>query len=404
MRQRRSFIRAGGQARASLDANDMRYDTAVLIVAAGRGERAGGIVPKQFALLGGVPVIARAVDAFGDLPVFVVIAEGQQAALARAFAPGKIEAFVIGGATRQESVRNGLAAIDVAGGAEKVLIHDAARPLLPQAVLDALIAALDTYDGAVPVLPVADSLARGDDVMGETVNRSGLWRVQTPQAFRMKALMTSLAQWTGEAATDEAQVVRSAGFTVATVPGDAMLDKITHPADFARAEAMLASRMISRSASGFDVHKLELGEELWLGGIRIAHTHGLSGHSDADVALHAITDAVLGTIGAGDIGSHFPPTDPQWRGAASHQFLAYAADLVAARGGTVDFIDLTLICEAPKIGPRREAMRTRIAEILRVPTSRISVKATTTERLGFTGRGEGIAAQAIATVRIPEDM
>jgi 2-C-methyl-D-erythritol 4-phosphate cytidylyltransferase/2-C-methyl-D-erythritol 2,4-cyclodiphosphate synthase len=183
-----------------------------------------------------------------------------------------------------------------------------------------------------------------------------------------------------------------------------MLDKITHPADFARAEAMLAGRMISRSASGYDVHRLAEGEELWLGGIRIEHTHGLSGHSDADVALHAITDAVLGTIGAGDIGSHFPPSDPQWRGAASDQFLAHAASLVAARGGIIDFIDLTLICEAPKIGPHREAIRIRIAEILRVPTSRVSVKATTTERLGFTGRGEGIAAQAIATVRVPEDL
>ena len=183
-----------------------------------------------------------------------------------------------------------------------------------------------------------------------------------------------------------------------------MLDKITHPADFARAEAMLASRMISRSASGFDVHRLEHGEELWLGGVKIDHTHGLSGHSDADVALHAITDAVLGTIGAGDIGSHFPPSDAQWRGASSDRFLAHAASLVAARGGIIDFIDLTLICEAPKIGPHREAMRARIAEILQLPASRISVKATTTERLGFTGRGEGIAAQAMATVRIPEDL
>jgi 2-C-methyl-D-erythritol 4-phosphate cytidylyltransferase/2-C-methyl-D-erythritol 2,4-cyclodiphosphate synthase len=260
------------------------------------------------------------------------------------------------------------------------------------------------HEGAVPVLPVADSLARGDEVMGETVDRSGMWRIQTPQAFRMDALLTSLSLWSGEAATDEAQVVRSAGFTVAIVPGDTMLDKITHPADFARAEAMLAGRMFSRSASGYDVHRLAKGEELWLGGIRIEHSHGLSGHSDADVALHAITDAVLGTIGAGDIGSHFPPSDPQWLGASSHQFLAHAASLVAARGGTIDFVDLTLICEAPKIGPHREAMRARIAEILRVPTSRISVKATTTERLGFTGRGEGIAAQAIATVRIPEDM
>lgn len=392
----------------------MRHDTAILIVAAGRGERAGGAVPKQFATLGGTSIIARAVDAFGDLPVFVVVADGQQGALAVALGPREVAGVVTGGATRQDSVRNGLAAISDTGGFDKVLVHDAARPLLPRAVLDDLIAALVTYDGAVPVLPVADTLARRAEgaptssalssSLGATVPRDALYRVQTPQAFRIDALMTSLSRWTGEAATDEAQVVRAAGFTVATVPGDTMLDKITHPADFARAEAMLASRMVSRSASGFDVHRLEHGEELWLGGVKIDHTHGLSGHSDADVALHAITDAVLGTIGAGDIGSHFPPSDAQWRGASSDRFLAHAASLVAARGGIIDFIDLTLICEAPKIGPHREAMRARIAEILQLPASRISVKATTTERLGFTGRGEGIAAQAIATVRIPEDL
>lgn len=387
----------------------MRYHTAILIVAAGRGERAGGGVPKQFALLAGVPVIARAVDAFGDLPVFVVVADSQQAMLAAALGTRQIAGVVKGGATRQDSVRNGLAAIVDAGGAHKVLVHDAARPLLPRGVLDALLAALDTHDAAVPVLAVADSIARGEavtgeTVMGDTVNRAGLLRVQTPQAFRTNALMTSLSRWKGEAATDEAQVVRAAGFTVGTVRGDMMLDKITHPQDFTRAEALLASRMISRTASGYDVHRLVEGEEMWLGGIRIAHTHGLSGHSDADVALHAITDAVLGTIGAGDIGSHFPPSDAQWRGAASHRFLDHAVQLVAVRGGIIDFIDLTLVCEAPKIGPHREAMRTQIAGILHLPVSRVSVKATTTERLGFTGRGEGIAAQAIATVRIPEDM
>lgn len=382
----------------------MGFDTAILIVAAGRGERAGGSVPKQFARLGGVPVVARAVAAFGDLPVFVVVAEGQQGNLAAALGTQRVAGVVTGGATRQDSVRSGLAAIVDAGGADKILVHDAARPLLPRAVLDALIASLDTHDAAVPVLPVADSLARGGAAMGETVDRTGLVRVQTPQAFRMTALMTSLSRWTGEAATDEAQVVRAAGSTVATVPGDMMLDKITHPEDFARAEALLAARMIARSASGYDVHRLAEGEELWLGGVKIEHTHGLSGHSDADVALHAITDAVLGTIGAGDIGSHFPPSDAQWRGAASHRFLAHAAGLVAAKGGIIDFIDLTLICEAPKIGPHRDTMRARIADILHLSVGRISVKATTTERLGFTGRGEGIAAQAIATVRIPEDM
>ena len=380
------------------------HNIVALIVAAGRGERAGGDVPKQFALLGGAPVIARAVAAFDNLPVFVVVGEGQQDALAAALGGRQIAGIATGGTTRQDSVRNGLAAIGAAGGAAKVLVHDAARPLLPRSVLHALITALDTHAGAVPVLPVADSLARGDTMMGETVDRAQLLRIQTPQAFRMDALVTSLERWNGGAATDEAQVLRAAGFNVATVPGDIMLDKITHPEDFNRAETLLAARMISRSASGYDVHRLAEGEDLWLGGMKIAHTHGLSGHSDADVALHAITDAVLGTIGAGDIGSHFPPSDMQWRGASSDRFLAHAAELVTAKGGIIDFIDLTIICEAPKIGPHRDAMRHRIAEILHLAPSRISVKATTTERLGFTGRGEGIAAQAIATVRIPEDM
>ncbi len=366
-----------------------------LIVAAGRGERAGGDVPKQYAMLGGVSVIARAVDAFGDMPVFVVIGEGQRA-MAEAALGNRVVTLVTGGAERQDSVRLGLEAI---GQADQVLIHDAARCLLPRVVIDQLLTALETQDGAVPVLAVADSVARADGLLGDAVDRAGLVRVQTPQAFRFNAIMTSHAAWTGPPATDDAQVARAAGFSVATVEGDAMLEKITRPEDFAAASSRL---LVSRSASGFDVHRLEAGEELWLGGVRIPHDKGLAGHSDADVALHAITDAVLGCIGAGDIGSHFPPSDAQWRGVSSDRFLDHARALVAARGGVIDFIDLTTICEAPKIGPHRDTMRNRIAEILQVPPTRISVKATTTERLGFTGRGEGIAAQAIATVRLPE--
>jgi 2-C-methyl-D-erythritol 4-phosphate cytidylyltransferase / 2-C-methyl-D-erythritol 2,4-cyclodiphosphate synthase len=371
--------------------------TVALIVAAGRGERAGGDVPKQYAMLGGISVIARAVDAFGDMPVFVVIG-AEQDAIARAALGDRAVTFVTGGAERQDSVRLGLEAI---GKADRVLIHDAARCLLPRMVIDRLLHALDTHDGAVPVLAVADSVARADEVLGDAVDRTGLVRVQTPQAFRFDAIMTSHRNWSGPPATDDAQVARAAGFAVATVEGDVMLEKITRPEDFAAAANRL---LVSRSASGFDVHRLEAGEELWLGGVRIPHDKGLSGHSDADVALHAITDAVLGCIGAGDIGSHFPPSEAQWRGASSDRFLDHARGLVVAQGGVIDFVDLTIICEAPKIGPFRDAMRTRIAEILQVPRSHISVKATTTERLGFTGRGEGIAAQAIATVRIPEDM
>jgi 2-C-methyl-D-erythritol 4-phosphate cytidylyltransferase / 2-C-methyl-D-erythritol 2,4-cyclodiphosphate synthase len=248
---------------------------------------------------------------------------------------------------------------------------------------------------------VADSVARADGLLDDAVDRAGLVRVQTPQAFRFDAIMTSHLRWTGPPATDDAQVARAAGLSVATVEGDAMLEKITKPNDFALAASRL---LISRSASGFDVHRLEAGEELWLGGVCIPHDKGLSGHSDADVALHAITDAVLGCVGAGDIGSHFPPSDPQWRRASSDRFLDHARGLVVAKGGVIDFVDLTIICEAPKVGPFRDAMRMRIAEILQVSPGRISVKATTTERLGFTGRGEGIAAQAIATVRMPEDL
>jgi 2-C-methyl-D-erythritol 4-phosphate cytidylyltransferase / 2-C-methyl-D-erythritol 2,4-cyclodiphosphate synthase len=372
--------------------------TVALIVAAGRGERAGGDVHKQYAKIGGVAVIARAVDAFGDMPVFVVIGAGQQAMLAVALAGRTVAGIVIGGAERQESVRLGLEAI---GDADQVLIHDAARCLLPRAVIDRLLAALETHDGAVPVMGIADSVARADGVLGNVVDRTGLVRVQTPQAFRFDAIMTSHRLWSGPPATDDAQVARKAGFTVATVEGDAMLEKITRPEDFSAAANRL---LVSRSASGFDVHRLEVGEELWLGGVKIPHDKGLSGHSDADVALHAITDAVLGCVGEGDIGNHFPPSDAQLRGASSDRFLDHARVLIAAKGGVIDFIDLTIICEAPKVGPFRDAMRSRIASILQVPPARISVKATTTERLGFTGRGEGIAAQAIATVRLPEDL
>jgi 2-C-methyl-D-erythritol 4-phosphate cytidylyltransferase/2-C-methyl-D-erythritol 2,4-cyclodiphosphate synthase len=350
--------------------------------------------------LGGRAVLAYSHDALTQHPaidtVLVVIGEDQQDAVVAAIGDVPV---VIGGATRRESVRAGLAALS---DADHVLIHDAARPFLSAQVIDRVIAALDHATGAVPVLPVADTLARQDGVLGDTVDRAELVRVQTPQAFHFDAIRAAHDAWpTDRDATDDAQILRAAGHDVMTVEGDPALDKITHPADFAVAEARLAACMISRSATGYDVHRLEVGEELWLGGVLIPHDRGLSGHSDADVALHAITDALLGTIAAGDIGSHFPPSDPQWRGAASDQFLAHAAALVAQRGGIIDFVDLTIICEAPKIGPHRAAIQARIADILRLGRDRVSVKATTTERLGFTGRGEGIAAQAVATVRVP---
>lgn len=375
--------------------------TAALIVAAGSGERSGADGPKQFAIVARKPMIAHSVTALRKHPridrLVVVIGAGQKDALRTAV--GDVE-HVTGGATRRLSVLAGLEAI---GSADRVLIHDAARPFLSAAVIDRLLTALDTSTGAVPALPVADTLVRADAKMGEIVPREGLFRVQTPQAFSFDAILDAHRRWSGDEPTDDAQMVRAFGHEVAIVEGDPMLEKVTYPADFAAAEARHDARMISRGATGFDVHRLVEGEELWLAGVLIPHSKGLSGHSDADVALHAITDALLGTIGAGDIGLHFPPSDPQWRGARSDQFLSHAADLVAAQGGIVDFVDLTLMCEAPKIGPHRETMRAKIAAVLRLPISRVSVKATTTERLGFTGREEGIAAQAIATVRLPEE-
>ncbi len=374
-----------------------RVDRAVaLIVAAGKGVRAGGDVPKQFALLDGVPVIARAIDAFGSMPVHVVIGEGQRAQFDAAIGHRMVASVIAGGAERQDSVRAGLAAL--AGTADIVLIHDAARPLLPPAVLARLVAALDDADGAVPVLAMPDTVARADGVLGESVDRHQLVRVQTPQAFRLDVIMAAHAQWRGSAATDDAQMARAAGFKVATVAGDPMLDKITQAEDFARAEAALGRQRVSRTAMGFDVHRLEAGQDLWLCGVKIPHDKGLAGHSDADVALHALTDALLGTIGAGDIGVHFPPSDPQWRGASSDRFLIHAHDLITAAGGRIEHVDVTIICEAPKIGPHRSAMIARLATLLQLEPHALSVKATTTEGLGLTGRGEGIAAQAVATI------
>lgn len=376
----------------------MSAETVALIVAAGKGERVGGDIPKQFLPLAGLSLVEHSRRALAAHPaidrVVTMIAAGNEA-----FVEGET---AIGGVTRRESVLNGLEAI---GAARRVLIHDAARPIVPAPVVDRLLTALESAKGAVPVLPVADTIAgkgagKGDG-LGDTVDRSALVRVQTPQAFDYAAILAAHRAWpAGEEATDDAQILRRAGHDVAMVDGDPLLDKITYPGDIALAEARLGANMRVRTATGYDVHRLVAGEQLWLGGVLIPHDKGLSGHSDADVALHAITDAVLGTIAAGDIGQHFPPSDPRWKGAESGQFLEHAASLVAAKGGMIDFVDLTIICEAPKIGPYRDAIRDRVSALLRVSREQISVKATTTERLGFTGRGEGIAAQAVVTIRI----
>jgi 2-C-methyl-D-erythritol 4-phosphate cytidylyltransferase/2-C-methyl-D-erythritol 2,4-cyclodiphosphate synthase len=382
-----------------------RGRTVALIVAAGSGSRMGGDLPKQFRRIGGKAVLAHAVEHLHHPAidtVQVVIGPGQEQLYREAVGNG-LAAAVIGGETRQQSVLNGLEAIAADGGGTRVLIHDAARPFLPAEVVDRLLSALDHHDGAVPALPVADSLARADGLLGGPVDRAGLIRVQTPQAFRFDTILDAHRRWSGAAdATDDAQVARAADVHVKVVEGDPMLDKLTFPADFARAEQRLRAAMVSRTGFGFDVHAFAEGEELWLGGMLIPHSRGLSGHSDADVVLHALTDALLGAIGAGDIGQHFPPSDPQWRGAASSRFLEHARHLIEEVGGRIDHVDVTVICEAPKIGPHRDPIRARIAELLRLPQHAVSVKATTTERLGFTGRGEGIAAQAVATVRVAE--
>ncbi|HEX8413167.1 MAG TPA: bifunctional 2-C-methyl-D-erythritol 4-phosphate cytidylyltransferase/2-C-methyl-D-erythritol 2,4-cyclodiphosphate synthase [Sphingomicrobium sp.] len=381
--------------------------TVALVVAAGNGSRAGADIPKQFRRLAGRPLLAHALDHLQHPlidEVRVVIGPGQEGMYADALGMAALPAPVQGGAARQQSVRNGLEAIAASGGAGAVLIHDAARPFLPGAVVERLIGALADQQGAVPVMPVVDSLAKAHASLGESVARDALVRVQTPQAFRFNAILDAHRSWTGtDHATDDAQVARASGIRVATVPGDQMLEKLTYDEDFKRAEEKLATRLVTRTGLGFDVHALAAGEELWLGGLLIPHDKGLKGHSDADVALHALTDALLGAAGAGDIGNHFPPSDPQWRGARSSRFLEHARDLIEAVDGRIDHVDLTIICEAPKIGPYRDRMRELIAGLLKVPRSRVSIKATTTERLGFAGRGEGIAAQAIATIRLPEE-
>jgi 2-C-methyl-D-erythritol 4-phosphate cytidylyltransferase/2-C-methyl-D-erythritol 2,4-cyclodiphosphate synthase len=385
-----------------------RGRTVGLVVAAGSGSRAGGELPKQYLKLAGKALVAHALEHFRHAAVDeirFVIGAGQEDLFRDAVGDEALPAPVIGGDTRQRSVRNGLEAIAGDGGAGAVLIHDAARPFLPASVVDRLLAALEAEAGAVPVLPVVDSLARANGILADPVPRAGLVRVQTPQAFRFGEILEAHRRWSGGAdASDDAQVAQAAGLSIATVEGDRMLEKLTHPEDFREAEARLRARLIACTGSGFDVHAFAAGEDLWLGGILVPHSKGLSGHSDADVVLHALTDALLGAIGAGDIGDHFPPSDPQWRGAASSRFVEHARAMIEARGGRIDHADVTIICEAPKIGPYKQAMRERIACLLRLPASRISIKATTTERLGFTGRSEGIAAQAIATVRIPEQI
>ena len=378
--------------------------TAALIVAAGRGHRLGGAMPKQYLPLAGRAVLRHSLETFARHPAVGavrVVIHRDDLDLYGAAADGLgLLPPVEGGATRQESVRLGLESLRELNPA-RVLIHDAARPFADAALIQRMIGALDGSPGAIPALPVADTIKRGSaGMIVETVDRQALWRAQTPQAFRYGEILAAHQAAAGRELTDDAAVAEAAGLAVALVPGAEENFKVTTEADLSRAERILAPAADIRCGNGFDVHRFAPGNQVMICGIALSHDHGLEGHSDADVGLHALTDAILGAIGAGDIGQHFPPGDPRWRGADSSRFLAHAAALVAERGGRLLSLDVTIICERPKIGPHRAAMIARIAEILGLDPSRVSVKATTTEGLGFTGRREGIAAQATATVAL----
>jgi len=378
---------------------------AILIMAAGQGMRAGGAIPKQYAPLLGRPMLRRAVEAFAAWPdaiLQVMIGAGQEELYREATAGLALRPPAHGGLTRQESVHVGLEGLESAAP-DFVLIHDAARPLVSRKLVESVIAALDAgAEAAVPLLPVADTLRKLDNGEWITVPRAGLLRAQTPQGFRFAEILRAHREHFDEDVTDDMALAELAGLSIVVTPGEESNMKVTNAEDFATAEMLLMARQgETRTASGFDVHRFTAGDHIWLCGIKLAHDHGLEGHSDADAGLHALTDALLGTIAAGDIGHHFPPTDERWRGATSSIFLDHAARLVREKGGTIVHCDLTIICERPKVGPHREAMRARIAEILNIDASRVSVKATTTEGMGFAGRREGIAAQAMATVRLP---
>lgn len=379
-------------------------ETIALVLAAGKGKRLPGDVPKQYRDLAGAPVLRRTLDAFARHAridaVRVVFDPADALPYARATEGLALLDPVPGGAERQDSVRRGLESLEARRPA-RVLIHDGARPFPDERLIDRLIDALDAAPGAIAAIPVVDTLWRaGDDGAETLVPRQGLWRAQTPQAFRYADILAAHRAAAGLNLTDDAAVARHAGLRVSLVMAGEENFKITTESDLSRAARALARTDI-RTGTGFDVHKFGPGDGVWLCGVRVPHDATLDGHSDADVGIHALVDALLGAIGAADIGAHFPPTDPRWKGAASDRFLAHAAALVRERGGEIRHVDVTLICERPKVGPHREAMRAALARILDIDVARVSVKATTTEGLGFAGRREGIAAQAAATVALP---
>jgi 2-C-methyl-D-erythritol 4-phosphate cytidylyltransferase / 2-C-methyl-D-erythritol 2,4-cyclodiphosphate synthase len=377
-----------------------------LVVAAGRGTRFGDALPKQYLALGDATLLRHTVASLAGHPhisnVLVTIRPEDRGLYDRAVAGLPLLTPAAGGPTRQDSVRLGLEALAVHRPA-RVLIHDGARPFPDAALVDRVIDGLERASAAIPCLPLSDTIKRVEDgVIRKTVDRSGLWRAQTPQGFHFEAILAAHRAVIGHDLTDDAAVAEVAGLTPLLVEGSEDNRKVTTMEDLAAAERLLITRQGDvRVGQGFDVHAFGVGDRVRVCGVDIPHEASLVGHSDADVGLHSLTDAVLGAIGAGDIGMHFPPGDSRWRGAASDQFLRHAAELVRERGGTVAAVDVTIICERPKIGPYRAAMIERVAAILGIVPSRVSIKATTTDKLGFTGRGEGIAAQAVATVRLP---
>lgn len=387
--------------------------TAAVIVAAGRGTRAGGDVPKQYAELAGAPVLAHTLAAFSGHPsidhVQVVIHRDDEKPFSESSEGHDVLPPVAGGETRQASVRAGLAAL-ASLAPDVVLIHDAARPFVDAATIDRVISALENCDGAIPALQIADTIKRADDgQISETIPRAGLWTAQTPQGFRYAAIAEAHTQARNagrDDLTDDAAVAEWSGLVVSIVEGNTENRKLTTSADMEEAQRKMMADQALRQADirvghGYDVHAFEPGDRVTLCGVEVPHEAKLKGHSDADVGLHALTDAIFGALGDGDIGQHFPPSDPQWKGAPSDIFLKAAGDEVSKRAGAIANVDVTLVCEAPKIGPHAPAMRACIARILNLSLDRVSVKATTSERLGFTGRREGIAAHATATLRLP---
>ena len=379
---------------------------AALIMAAGKGVRAGAGLPKQYRKIAGRALLRHTLDRFCHLPeigsVQVIINPDDEALYNAAVEGLPLAPPIAGGDSRQESVRLGLEAL-ADQPPDIVLIHDAARPFVDAATLQAVIAALAEAEGAIAAVPVTDSvkLTEGRNIL-KGIQRDGLWRALTPQGFHFQAILEAHRKARGLRMTDDASVAEHAGMTVRLVQGNEDNFKITHEEDFSRAERLLSGgKMLTRMGMGYDVHRFEAGDAIILCGVEIPHFRKLAGHSDADVGLHALTDAILGAMALGDIGQHFPPSDPQWKGAPSDIFLKHAAKLVRAAGGEIINLDVTLICEAPRIAPHRMRMQQRIEEILELPPGRVSVKATTTEGLGFAGRGEGIAAQAIAAIRAP---